>query len=167
MISLKKVLVATDFSEASDAAFMYGRTLASSFGAAMHVVHVVEPVYLNAMGAEAYASLTPDLQEQIDLAARSRLHALVLDSDRSGPAMKTALRRAPAPERAIVEYAKEEGIDLVVMGTRGRGGVAHLFLGSVAERVVRTAPCPVLTVHHPEHEFVAPDALTEAASPTL
>jgi hypothetical protein len=59
-----------------------------------------------------------------------------------------------------VDYAQEPTIDLVVMGTRGRGGMAHALMGSVAERVVRTAPCPVLTVKHPEQEFLAPDALT-------
>jgi nucleotide-binding universal stress UspA family protein len=60
---------------------------------------------------------------------------------------------------AIVDFAKEINVDLIVMGTHGRGAVAHLLMGSVAERVVRTAPCPVLTVRHPEHEFVHPDAL--------
>ena len=64
-----------------------------------------------------------------------------------------------APALAIVEYAKGSDINLIVIGTHGRGGMAHLLLGSVAERVVRSAPCPVLTVRHPEREFVLPDAL--------
>jgi hypothetical protein len=64
---------------------------------------------------------------------------------------------------AIVEYAEQERIDLIVTGTHGRGAVAHLLMGSVAERVVRTAPCPVLTVRHPEHESVVPDALVAVA----
>ena len=57
---------------------------------------------------------------------------------------------------AIVRYAQREPIDLIVMGTHGRGAMAHLLIGSVAENVVRKAPCPVLTVRHPEHEFVTP-----------
>ncbi len=57
----------------------------------------------------------------------------------------------------IVRYAKEKDIDLIVMGTHGLGFVAHLLMGSVAEKVVRKAPCPVLTVRHPEHEFVIPE----------
>jgi nucleotide-binding universal stress UspA family protein len=63
----------------------------------------------------------------------------------------------------IVGYAKENDVDLIIMGTHGRGAIAHLLMGSVAERVVRTAPCPVLTVRHPEHEFVLPDALAAVA----
>ena len=163
MISLKNILVATDFSEASDAALTYGRTLARAFGATLHGLHVVDPMYLNALGAEAYVSMTSDLDEQAEESARTRLNALLLDSDGSGPATRSALLRSSAPAPAITQYAKDEGIDLIVMGTSGRSGVAHLLLGSVAERVVRTAPCPVLTVHHPEHEFVVPDTLTSVA----
>ena len=68
-----------------------------------------------------------------------------------------------ATAAAVVQYAREFDIDLIIVGTHGRGAVAHLLMGSVAERVVRTAPCPVLTVRHPEHEFVLPDALTITA----
>ena len=68
-----------------------------------------------------------------------------------------------APAAAIVNHARESGTDLIVIGTRGRGGIAHLVMGSVAERVVQTAPCPVLTVRHPEHEFVLADALVAIA----
>ena len=69
-----------------------------------------------------------------------------------------------APAREIVSYAASAHIDLIVMGTHGRGPVAHLFMGSVAERVVRTASCPVLIVRHPEHEFIRPDALQTVAA---
>ena len=62
-----------------------------------------------------------------------------------------------------MQYAHDNDIDLIVMGTHGRGPLAHLVMGSVAERVVRTASCPVLTVRHPEHEFVWPDTLTTVA----
>ena len=67
------------------------------------------------------------------------------------------------PALAIVGYARDARVDLIVMGTHGRGAMAHLLMGSVAERVVRTAPCPVLTVRHPEHDFVLPDALVAVA----
>jgi nucleotide-binding universal stress UspA family protein len=61
------------------------------------------------------------------------------------------------PYVEIVRYAKERDIDIIVMGTHGRGFMAHMLMGSVAEKVVRKAPCAVLTVRHPEHEFVIPD----------
>ncbi len=164
MIALKNILVATDFSEAADAAVTYGRALAGAFGATLHVLHVVEDVYLSAYGSEFYVPVDPSVQAEINESARKQLEALVVDNDQSGPATRTALRISNAPSATIVDFAKEEHIDLIVMGTRGRRGVAHLLLGSVAERVVRTAPCPVLTVHHPEHEFVTPDTLTETTA---
>jgi nucleotide-binding universal stress UspA family protein len=163
MISLKNILVATDFGEAADTALTYGRTLAGAFGATLHVLHVIDTAHLNtlgALGAEAYAGITPDLLEQVEQAAGARLDERVMDSDGSGPPTRKALWRALVPATAITQYADDQRVDLIVMGTHGRRGVPHLLMGSVAERVVRTARCPVLTVHHPEHEFISPDRLT-------
>ena len=163
MIALKNILVATDFGEPADAALSYGRTLARAFGATVHLLHVVQDVYLASYGSEFYIPDDPNVQNQVNESARKQLDGLAIDSDGSGPAIRTVLRMSNTPARAIVQYAKEEDIDLLVMGTRGRKGVAHLLLGSVAEHVVRAAPCPVLTVHHPEHEFVVPDTLATVA----
>ena len=163
MMTLKQVLVATDFSEPSDTALRYGRELARRFDARVHVLHVVPNIYLDTFRGESFAAITPDLQQQLEDDVRRRLCALVIDSDRSGPPTITAIVTAHSPASAIVNYAKEHGVDLIVMGTHGRGAVAHLLLGSVAERVVRLAPCPVLTVRHPEHEFVQPDTLAAVA----
>jgi len=88
---------------------------------------------------------------------------LLVDNDVPPLPTVRALVASDAPALAIVEYATRERIDLIVTGTHGRGAVAHFLMGSVAERVVRTAPCPVLTVRHPEHEFVIPDALVAVA----
>ena len=163
MIALKNILVATDFGEAADVAFMYGRTLARSFGATLHVLHVTPDVYQTAFAAETFTTSSPDLQNQIDEDARRRLTELLIDNDGSSPAMQSELVMSNSPGLAIVEFAKHKGIDMIVMGTHGRGPLAHLMMGNVAERVVRLAPCPVLTVRHPEHEFVHPDALTTVA----
>jgi len=159
MITLKHILVATDFSEPSDAALTYGRALARNFCATLHVVHVVGRVPTVVYGADAYAVSMPELQQELEDEARKQLAALVVDNDPEPMPVRQVLITSDAPATAIVDYAAREHIDLIVTGTHGRGGVAHLLMGSVAERVVRTAPCPVLTVRHPEHEFVTPDAL--------
>jgi nucleotide-binding universal stress UspA family protein len=163
MITLENILVATDFSEPSDAALRYGRALARSFNATLHVVHVVGNVSSIVYGADAYAIPIPEMQQEVEDAARTQLNDLLIDNDAHPLPTRGVVLTSNAPAAAIVEYAGRERIDLVVTGTHGRGGVAHLLMGSVAERVVRTAPCPVLTVRHPEHEFVVPDALVSVA----
>ena len=162
MIRLKTVLVATDFGESSEAALTYGRDLARAFDATLHVLHIVQSVY-TVLGTEAYISVLPDLQRDVEDAARVRLEALLSDEDRTALHATAVIRTSGAPAAAIVEYAHDAKIDLIIMGTHGRGAVAHMLMGSVAERVVRTAPCPVLTVRHPEREFVLPDALVAVA----
>ena len=163
MITLKNILVATDFSEPSDAALTYGRALARNFQATLHVVHVVANVSSAIYGVEGYVVSMPALQKEIEGAARTQLENLLVDNDERPLPTRQVLLTSSSPASAIVEYAKREGIDLIVTGTHGRGAVAHLVMGNVAERVVRTAPCPVLTVRHPEREFVIPDALVAVA----
>jgi nucleotide-binding universal stress UspA family protein len=160
MIALKKILVATDFSEPSIAALDYGRELARSFGAALTLLHIVDDVVVRSYGLDSGVLLAdPSVQRQFDIDARAQLEAALSDADRVELRASGVLLMSSAPSAAIVAYAHESDIDLIVMGTRGRGGVAHMLMGSVSERVVQTAPCPVLTVRHPEHEFVRPDAL--------
>lgn len=159
MMTLRNVLVATDFGEAADVALGYGRELALRFNANLHVLHVAQNLYINAFGAETYAAIAPQLQQQVEEDARRELTDRLADPDGSGPHTTPAILTSSSPAMAIVDYAAEHGIDLIVMGTHGRGALAHLVMGSVAERVVRLAGCPVLTVRHPQHEFVGPDAL--------
>lgn len=162
MIRIKNVLVATDFSEPSAVALDYGRELARTYGAKLHVLHVIEDLrwrYATDMAPTALVGV----QEDIEASAASRLDALVTGQDRQQLGAHTVALTAIAPSDAIVQYAKSEGADVIVMGTHGRSGLAHLFMGSVAERVVRLAPCPVLTIRHPQHEFIVPDALVAVA----
>lgn len=159
MIAMKNILVATDFGEAADNALTYGRELATKFDATLHVLHVAENVYITAFGAETYASFAPDLQRDIEQNAQRRLHDAVLDSDGSGPRTIPVVMTSSSPAFAIIDYAREHDIDLIIMGTHGRGALGHILMGSVAERVVRLAPCPVLTIRQPEHDFVHPDGL--------
>ncbi|PYR37069.1 MAG: universal stress protein [Acidobacteria bacterium] len=163
MILLKNILVATDFSEASDAAFEYGRELARTFEAQLLVVHVTDNIMTPVFGGDGFVFADPDLQHDVEAAADRRIDAMLCDEDRALLGARPVVLTSNAPAYAIVDYASGHDIDLIVMGTHGRGGVAHLLMGSVAERVVRTAPCPVLTVRRPEHEFVLPDALAVAA----
>lgn len=155
MIALKKVLVATDFSEASDAALRYGRALAGAFGASLDVLHVVEDLFASAWGAETYAASAPELQDQMERQASLQLDKLVTDDDRRQLQAKPVLVSGRSAFPEIVKYAERENVDLIVLGTHGRGAIAHLLLGSVAENVVRRAPCPVLTVRSRQHEFLA------------
>jgi len=163
MIALKKVLVATDFSEPSEAALSYGRELARNFGASLTVLNVVDNILTRAYGSDGMVLVDPELQREIVDAARRQVDALLFDEDRKTLGAIGVVLTSTSPSASIVTYARDEAVDLIVMGTHGRGAVAHLLMGSVAERVVRTAPCPVLTVRHPEHEFVLPDALVAVA----
>jgi nucleotide-binding universal stress UspA family protein len=158
MIRLKNVLVATDFSEQSKSALEYGRELARTYDATLHVVHVVEDIVAR-YSTDISATMLVGALESLEASASSELDALVTDDDRRTLRAHTMVFTSVAPAETIVAYAKTQAVDVIVIGTHGRSGLAHLFMGSVAERVVRFAPCPVLTVHHPEHEFIAPDAM--------
>ena len=159
MIVLKKVLVATDFGAASESALRYAQALSRGFGAELHVLHVVENLLTRAMDGYGHAGISPEVQRDIERAGRKQTDALLSDEDRRELHAKASTVTSNSPATEIAEYARTNAIDLIVMGTHGRSAIAHLFMGSVAERVVRIAPCPVLTVRNPEHEFVLPDAL--------
>jgi nucleotide-binding universal stress UspA family protein len=153
MITLKTVLVATDFSEPSEVAVRYGRALVEAFRGQLHVMHVVPDSMALPWATMADGLAMTDVQKQWEREAQDRLEQLIPENDRLTTRV-TFVTRAGDPVRQIVGYAAEQGVDLIVLGTHGRGPVAHMLMGSVAERVVRGAPCPVLTVRHPQHEFV-------------
>ena len=155
MLALKTILVPTDFSDASEAAFNYGKAMAEAFGASLHLVHVMEDLLAQAWAAEVYVASMPQLREEIDKESRQRLASMLTDEERRRYRVETALL-AGNPFVEIVRYAKAHSVDLIVMGTHGRGPIAHMLLGSVAEKVVRKSPCPVLTVRDAQHEFVMP-----------
>jgi len=162
MVALRNILVATDFSEPSNVAVAYGRDLARNYNARLHVIHVVEDVMLR-YGAEVGIGL-PALQDDMVKAARRELESRITEEDRKQLNAVAVIDTGANIALAICDYAKSNAIDLIVTGTHGRGAVQHFLMGSVAERVVRTAPCPVLTVHAHERDFIVPDALTLAAA---
>lgn len=160
MVVLKNILVATDFGEPSAVAMAYGRDLARSYNATLHVLHVVEDVMMRYSPEVGFA--IPDLQKDLEKAAQRDLAAAVTDDDRKTLKVVPVVQTSFNVPAGITEYAKANLIDLIIVGTHGRGAVKQLLLGSAAERVVRTAPCPVLAVRAKERDFIAPDALVAA-----
>jgi nucleotide-binding universal stress UspA family protein len=154
MIELQKILLPTDFSEHAAEAMRYACALADHFDAELHLLHVLE-VHISStpqfgMGLavstparESSEAAGRALEELID-AAWAKDHRVVCATT-DGPAFL-----------GIIRYAKQHDIDMIVMGTHGRSGLPHVLLGSVSERVVRKAPCPVLTVRREGHQFVMP-----------
>jgi nucleotide-binding universal stress UspA family protein len=163
MIAIRNILVATDFSDSSATALNYGRELARRFGAVLHVLHVVDDIAARVSLASGLPYDLGQAQTELETTAHQQLLACLDEEDRRELNIELVQRTSTSPAYAISTYAREADIDLIIAGTHGRGTVAHLFMGSVAERVIRTAPCPVLTVRHPEHEFIRPDALTTVA----
>jgi universal stress protein A len=142
---VKRVLVATDFSPASSAAVTYAFDLAVRLGASVHLLHVIEEWALTVTYLKALDIELPGLRERVIDDAHATLRALATSLAPGGAPTTTEVREG-RPADVIVDVARSAEADLVVVGTHGRTGVAHAVLGSVAERVVRTAPCPVLTV---------------------
>lgn len=141
-----RILVATDFGPHSDAAVDYAADLTRRLNATLEVVHVVDDPLLS--GAWSSEVVVPNLQEVIDqlvVNAKARLTVVTGRLAVTGLSA-TAAVVAGIPAAAIVDHARAGKFDLIVMGTHGRTGFSHLVIGSVAERVLRTAPCAVLTV---------------------
>lgn len=161
MIRLKTILVPTDFSECSEAAVRYGAALAEAFGATLHLLSVIHDPYSRPWAAEGFAAPIADLLADWEADARRRLAEAVPAGIKSRTILAT---ETGSPHLEIVRYAGRHEIDLIVLGTHGRGPLGHLLLGSVAERVVRSAPCPVMTVRHPQHEFLVETPLDQAAA---
>jgi len=156
MINLRRILFPTDFSDLSLHAFKYARSFAEAYKAELHVLHVVDEAfqYWMAMGPNSMpVGPAPDELEDV---SRKELDKFVQThmADVTAPLVQAVGSGRPFLE--IIAYARRQGIDLIVIATHGRGELKHALLGSVAERVVRKAPCPVLTIRHPEHDFVMP-----------
>lgn len=150
----KRILVPMDFSPPSDAALEYARSLAVRYGASLQLLHVAEDPYRAFYSAEVFVPAVEGLRDEILNDAAKRLGDRLRPSD-IADYHATAESIIGTPAACIVEYAEGHDIDLIVMGTHGRGGMSHLLMGSVAERVVRTAPCPVLTVREPRARAAA------------
>ena len=155
MIKLDRILVPTDLSEFSKHALRYGCEFANRFNAELHLLNIVQDVV--AMVPEPGMAF-PAPGEYLQELQQASTKALAELPDPAWLRGVSVVRhvRVGTPFLEIVRYAKETGIDLIVIGTHGRSGLAHVLLGSTAEKVVRKAPCPVLTVRPEGHDFVMP-----------
>jgi nucleotide-binding universal stress UspA family protein len=150
LIELKKILAPTDFSPHSERAVRYACRLAERFGADLHLLHILSDVIPAGPDPMLMPSLPPEFYQENEERARETLHGL-LKPDWGTPASVTAEVRWGSPVESIVDYAQDHQIDMIVIATHGRTGLSHVLLGSVAERIVREAPCPVLTIRDRHH----------------
>ena len=169
MFALKRILVPTNLGDPSRAAIRYGVAFARQFGAQLILLHVLpQKDFVAAIEAERVLETLlddqqpapePDPGDVVRNAAREDLGRLLTPDDERATRAEYLLRAAApgGPGEAIVACAREQDVELVVMGKHRMGFVEHLVAGSVTEKVMRHAPCPVLIVQHPEHEFVVPD----------
>lgn len=143
---ITRILAATDFSKGSRVALAYADRLRRQTGAVLHVLHVVEDPTITGMWPDVYIAELPDLRADLVAYARKSLAAEMRALRLTGVTTEVAV--GPAAQ-SIAAMAEHHESDLIVMGTHGRTGVARVLLGSVAERLLRLAPCPVLTVRAP------------------
>lgn len=150
MATYSKILTPVDFSEYSREALRHAAELARQYGAELHLLHVLEPW-------PPAASVTSDAYPMFhEYVLQAHAHAKASLADLGVPSsVITPVKRVTRSghvEREILKYADEEGVDLIVLGTQGRTGLSHLVMGSVAEKVIRLAPCPVLVVRAPRKQ---------------
>lgn len=150
MITLQKLLIPTDLSEHSERARSYACELAKRFAAELHLLHVVPPISL-----PGYVGPIPDELLHPEEGARRELEEWNdPEFEHTKGVVRSVVTGTPFVE--IVRYARDRNMDLIVMSTHGRSGLVHALVGSVTEKFVRKASCPVLTVRPEGHQFVMP-----------
>jgi len=157
MIRIQRILFPTDFFRCADQALDEALYLARRYRAELHMFHAI---VLHAEDPHNPSHHFPDvdaIQARLEELAHKDMEAALTEHEATGVAIKQVRTRGISAADAIVGYAQENGIDLIVMGTHGRRGLGHVFLGSVAEEVLRFAPCPVLTIRESEESRPAQD----------
>ena len=150
LLKIKTILVPIDFSKTSKKALVYAVRMAEQFGSKIILLNVVEPV---ASPDFAYHPLMLET-DKVKSAARTQLEKVCRDALLPAKMLDRVLVRHGTPFAEITDAARTLKADLIILTTHGYTGLKHVFMGSTAERVVRHAPCPVLTVREKEHEFV-------------
>jgi nucleotide-binding universal stress UspA family protein len=152
MIGLHRILVPTDFSESAKNALRYGISFAKEYNAELLILHVVETVAVG-YASDLFPVPMADVFREIASYARNELQALVKDAVARGVQAEDLVVQG-RPSAEILRIATEKEVDMIVLGSHGKGVLDQALFGSTTERVVRKAPCPVLTCRVSEHEFV-------------
>jgi nucleotide-binding universal stress UspA family protein len=162
MITLKSILVPTDFSETANLALDYAKALAENFQASLHVLYVMSNPMLGFQPPDHVCPI-PLVRKEMEAQAKDYMSKVLTDAEREKYHAELVSQWG-IPAEDVIRYAQSHKIDLIVMGTYGRGFLGHLILGSVAEKVIRKASCPVLVVRKTEHGFITTEAHAEAKS---
>ena len=152
MINLKRILVPTDFSESARHALLYGTSFAREYKGELILVHVVENLTVG-YASDLFPVPMAEVFDEISGYAKAELAKLGAEVKEKGITVRELVVQGK-PSAEIVRVAREETADMIVLGTHGKGMLDKALFGSTAERVIRRAPCPVLTVGLEEHQFV-------------
>lgn len=154
MIRIEKILFPTDFSDFSNHALQYAVSFAREYKAKIILLHVVENFYAYPGFAETAFPMV-EIYSDMEKYAENEMESMMKKNFPGELSVETIIKRG-TPFLEIITTAKEKEVNLIIIATHGRTGLEHAFFGSTAEKVVRKAPCPVLTVKNPEHGFVHP-----------
>jgi nucleotide-binding universal stress UspA family protein len=158
MITIKNILVPTDFSDFSKYALNYAIAFAQNFKARIILIHITPERELDSI-RQVSTYFEPgkleNLLKERESEDRKQLEEFIPPELKEGIKVET-VHKVGIPFVEIIRTAREREVDLIVIATHGRSGLSHMLFGSVAEKVVRKAPCPVFSIRHPEHEFVMP-----------
>ena len=152
VIALGRILVPIDFSEYSKKALHYAIPFAAHFNAKIDLLYVVEPTIYPADFSFGQIGM-PNVEEELRVKGEKELWELITNEIK-GAVPASAAVKVGLPFVEVISYAKDEGIDLIIVATHGHTGVEHVLFGSTAEKIVRKAPCPVLVVRAEERDFV-------------
>ncbi|MBI5788409.1 MAG: universal stress protein [Candidatus Schekmanbacteria bacterium] len=155
MINLKNIMVPVDFSEDSRKALTYGISLAGNYRAKLHIVNIIDDRIYDDNLFMVYAE--QEIRDNRQKVVQGKLDEMLTEAKNLHPEVEAinAVQFGIAFV-AIIKYARDNDVDLIIMGSHGHTGIAHVLIGSTTEKVVRKAPCPVLVIRPREREFVLP-----------